>query len=173
MQPLFYFNDDVKALPQRRKTGTNNKPRDASNAHGATAAESVRNLVTKSKKFSRKINYSAYDTLFGGPTTTDIGQDKDADGDDALYHMEDKSDDETMVVIEESGGGVGARKAARSHTRRTHTSRDEDGSGARDEDTTMDASTKAYSDDDPDADGEKDDDTWGAADDLDPYEQEV
>ena len=165
--------DYLKPLLQRRKTGTNNKPRDTSNAHGATAAESVRNFVTKSKKFSRKINYSAYDTLFGGTTTTDTGQDKDADEDEGLYHMDDKSDGEAMVVIEESGGGVGARKTPRkSLTRQTHTSRQED-NGDRTEDMAMNASAKAYSDDDQDADGEKDDDTWGAADDIDPYEQEV
>ncbi|KAF8502973.1 hypothetical protein JB92DRAFT_2833534 [Gautieria morchelliformis] len=160
---------------KRRKTGTNNnnKPRDVSNAHGATAAESVRNFVTKNKKFSRKINYSAYDTLFGGTTTTDTGNDKDADDDDGLYHLDDKSDGETMVVIEESGGGVGARKPARkSQTGRNQTSRDED-DGDMNGETTMDANAKAYSDDDQDADGEKDDDTWGAADDVDPYEQEV
>jgi transcription factor IIIB 90 kDa subunit len=145
-----------------------------SNAHGATAAESVRNFVTKNKKFSRKINYSAYDTLFGGTTITDTGNDKDADDDDGLYHLDDKSDGEAMVVIEESGGGVGARKPARKpQTRRTQTNRDEDGDGDKDGDTTMDASAKAYSDDDQDADGEKDDDTWGAAEDVDLYEQEV
>jgi transcription factor IIIB subunit 2 len=152
---------------QRRKAGSGNKPRDASNAHGATAAESVRNFVTKNKKFSRKINYSAYDSLFGGATASDTGQDKDDDDDDGLYGMEDKSDGEGMVVVEEEGGGVGARKTVtrRSAPRRSH--------GDGDGDTTMDASTRADSEEDPDAEGEKDDDAWGAADDVDAYEQEV
>lgn len=168
---------------QRRKTGTSNKPRDASNAHGATAAESVRNFVTKNKKFSRKINYSAYDTLFGGTTTmVDTGQHKDPDESDGLYHMDDdgdgKSDGEPTVIIEESGGGgVGAQKPPRkSQTRKTvHASHKEVGGrdGDGDGDTTMDVTVRMYSDDDQDAEGEKDDDTWGAADDVDPYEQEV
>ncbi|KAF8526611.1 BRF1-domain-containing protein [Hysterangium stoloniferum] len=142
---------------KRRKTGQGNKPRDASSASGSTTAESVRNLVTKNKKFSRKINYSAYDSLFGG--TTDTGQDKDAD-DDGLYHMEDKSDGEAMVLVEEEGGGVGMgpRKAG---LRKTAPSRADVGTA------------KLYSDDEQDAEGEKDDDTWGAVDDTDPYEQEV
>ena len=157
-------------IRQRRKTGTSNKPRDASNAHGATAVESVRNFVTKNKKFSRKINYSAYDSLFGGNTTVDTG--KDAEDSEELYHMDDKSDGEPTIVIEESGGGVGARKPARKpQLRKPDAGRDDDGD--RDGDTIMDVSAKAYSDDDRDAEGEKDDDAWGAADDIDPYEQEV
>ncbi|KAF8583525.1 BRF1-domain-containing protein [Ramaria rubella] len=161
---------------KRRKTGSTNKPRDSSNAHGATAAESVRNFVTKNKKFSRKINYSAYDSLFGGSTTTDIDSRQDKTGDNdygGLYHIDDKSDGENMVVIEEEGGGaVGARKAGNrkptSRSRKGHSGGDVDGDG----DMAMDASAK-YSDDDQDADGEKDEDTWGAGDDVDLYEQEV
>ena len=151
---------------QRRKAGSSNKPRDASNAHGATAAESVRNFVTKNKKFSRKINYSAYDTLFGGTAATDTGQAKGYDdGEDGLYTMDDKSDGEGMVVVEEEGGGVGALKTPvrRSASRRAH--------GDVDGDMMMDASAKADSDED--AEGEKDDDAWGVTDDVDAYEQEV
>ncbi|KIJ52660.1 hypothetical protein M422DRAFT_43485 [Sphaerobolus stellatus SS14] len=145
---------------KRRKTAGNNKPRDASNAHGATAAESVRNFVSKSKKFSRKINYSAYDSLFGKSDAIDGGEDKDAD-EDGLYHFDDKGDEE-MVVIEEEGGGVGARKSS---VARKVVGNDR-GTGVDPE------ASRAYSDDD--AEGEKDDDTWGiGADDGDFYEQEI
>lgn len=145
-------------LPQRRKNKGNNMPRDASNAHGNTPAESLRNFVTKNKRFSRKINYSAYDSLFGtssGPI--DTGQGKDLD-DEGLYHMDDKSDGEPLVVIEEEGGGVGIRKTASRTGRRPQAELD---------------TTLTYGDNDQDAEGEKDDETWGAADDADIYEQEI
>ncbi|EDR03383.1 uncharacterized protein LACBIDRAFT_143618, partial [Laccaria bicolor S238N-H82] len=42
----------------------NNKPRDASTAAGGTTAESVRNLLKKNPKYSKRINYDALKDLF-------------------------------------------------------------------------------------------------------------
>ncbi|KAF9499504.1 hypothetical protein BDN71DRAFT_119159 [Pleurotus eryngii] len=98
---------------KRRKT---NKPRDASTAHGATAAESVRNLIKKNPKYSRRINYDALKDLFGdaggpGPSLGDDGKD---DG-EMLYQMgDDKSEDGgegAVMVIEEAGSVAAARPA--------------------------------------------------------------
>ncbi|KAJ2924283.1 hypothetical protein H1R20_g12815, partial [Candolleomyces eurysporus] len=47
---------------KRRKTTT--KPRDASTAAGGSAAESVRNLIKKNPKYSKRINYEALKDLF-------------------------------------------------------------------------------------------------------------
>lgn len=97
---------------QRRKTG--NKPRDASTAAGDTAAESVRNLIKKNPKYSKRINYDALKDLFvdsGNLPSTHInmvigGEDK---GDEDMFIMDaEKSDGEdlrmpTMIVEEEPG----------------------------------------------------------------------
>ncbi|KAF7430671.1 transcription factor TFIIIB subunit brf1 [Pleurotus ostreatus] len=97
---------------KRRKT---NKPRDASTAHGATAAESVRNLIKKNPRYSRRINYDALKDLFGdaGGPGLPLGDDKD-DGEE-LYQMgDDKSEDggeRPVMVIEEAGSVAAARPA--------------------------------------------------------------
>ncbi len=95
---------------QRRKT--NNKPRDASTPSGSTAAESVRNLIKKNPKYSKRINYNALKELFtddGSSFQMPTGDD-DKDDDPALYTMDDKSDGEAMFIVEEGGGGVGQAK---------------------------------------------------------------
>jgi transcription factor IIIB subunit 2 len=86
-------------LYQRRKTS--NKPRDASTPSGSTAAESVRNLIKKNPKYSKRINYDALKGLF-----VDMGDDKDKDD---LYTIDPQGDGggEGMEVIEEEGGAVG------------------------------------------------------------------
>lgn len=95
---------------QRRKTG--NKPRDATTPHGTSAAESVRNLIKKNPKYSKRINYDALKDLFvdggGLPSFTANMSTGNDDKDDAdLYTMgDDKSDGEGMVIIEEEGGTV-------------------------------------------------------------------
>lgn len=96
--------------------------------HGATAAESVRNLIKKNPKYSKRINYDALKDLF---TDADTGSpvpmikmsntptpapmmDENGDVDDggetdqgSVYPM---SDAEGMsVVVEEGGGGVGEK----------------------------------------------------------------
>ncbi|GJJ14676.1 hypothetical protein Clacol_008942 [Clathrus columnatus] len=164
-------NGEVSApKPRKRRKTTNNKPRDASTAHGVTAAESVRNLVTKSKKFSRKINYSAYDSLFG----TNMGfasQKSDTIDDTGLYRMtpdqDEKENEEPMVVVEEEGGGVGIG------TKRT--SRKDFNRDAPHKEKQAPIVSRTYSDEEPDVeeDGEKNDDTWGVDDYAEPFEQEV
>ena len=91
------------------------KPRDASTPSGNTAGESVRNLIKKNPKYSKRINYDALKDLFDGAGTAtegtsilDPGREINLDEkEDSLYHLDDKSDGEGMVVIEEAGGGVG------------------------------------------------------------------
>jgi len=85
---------------QRRKTS--NKPRDASTPSGSTAAESVRNLIKKNPKYSKRINYDALKDLF-----VDAGDEKDNDG---LYTIDQRNGDadaDGMEIIEEEGGAVG------------------------------------------------------------------
>ena len=85
---------------QRRKTS--NKPRDASTPSGSTAAESVRNLIKKNPKYSKRINYDALKDLF-----VDADDEKDNDG---LYTIDQRNGDmdaNGMDVIEEEGGAVG------------------------------------------------------------------
>jgi len=96
----------------RKKRRTSNKPRDTSTPSGSTAAESVRNLIKKNPKYSKRINYDALKDLFVDSNTPPsfsqslkaISDDKDEDD---LYTMEmdDKSDDEGAppVIIEEAG----------------------------------------------------------------------
>ncbi|KAK7036690.1 transcription factor TFIIIB subunit brf1 [Paramarasmius palmivorus] len=85
----------------RKKRKTNNKPRDMTTPHGATTAESVRNLIKKNPKYSKRINYDALKDLF----VTD-----NKDDDTELYTMDDKDDkddgDGMLVVIEEDDAGA-------------------------------------------------------------------
>ncbi|KII84965.1 hypothetical protein PLICRDRAFT_45822 [Plicaturopsis crispa FD-325 SS-3] len=86
---------------KRRKTST--KPRDMSTPTGSTAAESVRHLIKKNPKYSRRINYDALKDLFDPQPATDDKDDED------LIAMDDKSDGEG-VIIEEGGGGTKSRR---------------------------------------------------------------
>ncbi len=102
---------------QRRKT--NNQPRDASTPHGSTVAESVRNLIKKNPKYSKKINYNALKDLFTDEGSSfqmpDLSDDKDDDG--HLYTMDDKDDEAGMLIVEEEGGGgVGQVRATKSRS---------------------------------------------------------
>lgn len=94
---------------QRRKSVT--KPRDESTASGRTAAESVRNLLKKNTKYSKRINYDALKDLFVDGGNPDINLDEKGD----LYSMDDKTED--GVIVEEEGGGVGSQKSSRSVSR--------------------------------------------------------
>jgi len=98
---------------QRRKTF--NKPRDATTAHGSTAAESVKNLLKKNPKYSKRINYDALKDLFvegGGPpslaATMGVSDEKD---DAELYTFGDDKSEEgaPMVIIEDAGNVVPER----------------------------------------------------------------
>ncbi len=123
-----FFFDHLNFIPssrintytifQRRKT--NNKPRDSSTATGDTAAESVRNLIKKNPKYSKRINYDALKDLFvesgGLPSVAANMTTGDDDKDEAeLYTMDDdKSDGEAMlsVIVEEEAGTVALKPAS-------------------------------------------------------------
>lgn len=99
-------------LIQRRKT---NKPRDATTAHGSTAAESVQNLIKKNPKYSKRINYDALKDLFvegGGPPSLAATMGVNDEKDDAeLYTFgDDKSEEEAVVIIEDAGTVTAAPK---------------------------------------------------------------
>jgi transcription factor IIIB 90 kDa subunit len=85
-------------LFQRRKA--NNKPRDATDPTGSTAAESVRTLLKKNPKYSKRINYDALKGLFEDGAA-EVEEDKD---DGVIYGLSDadKSDGDTMVVDEDA-----------------------------------------------------------------------
>ncbi|KAL1729018.1 cyclin-like protein, partial [Schizophyllum commune] len=84
-----------------------NKPRDASNATGATAAEAARHLVKKTAKFSKRINYEAFDSLFLPYEESKPLDEKDHG---ELYQFDDKIDDQAQVVVipDEPGGKLPA-----------------------------------------------------------------
>lgn len=109
--PLLFSVSTKLIFLQRRKTGTT-KPRDASTAHGATAAESVRTMLKKNPKYSKRINYDALKDLFvesGGPPSLAAAMGLNEDKDDAdLYQMGDDKSDSEMVIIEEAAGTVAA-----------------------------------------------------------------
>lgn len=85
---------------KRRKPAM--KPRDASTPHGSTAAESVRTLLKQNARYSKRINYDALKDLF-----TD-----EKDG-DLLYTLDEKDEDQNVVVVEEGGGRVGGHAPPR------------------------------------------------------------
>lgn len=107
---------------QRRKMNT--KPRDATTPHGNTAAESVRNLLKKNPKYSKRINYDALKDLFvesGGSSSVAakmrLGAIKD---DDDLYTFDDEKDEDRlgMVIIEEEPGSVAVTPASSTQPRK-------------------------------------------------------
>ncbi|KAG6371687.1 BRF1-domain-containing protein [Boletus reticuloceps] len=87
---------------KRRKSIT--KPRDESTPSGRTAAESVRNLLKKNAKYSKRINYDALKDLFVDGDNPNINLDEKGE----LYSMDDKTED--GVIVEEGGGGVGSQQ---------------------------------------------------------------
>ncbi|KAG6866141.1 hypothetical protein C0991_008094 [Blastosporella zonata] len=109
----------------RKRRKTNNKPRDATTPHGNTAAESVRNLLKKNPKYSKRINYDALKDLFveggGSPLVAahmGLGEEKD---DAELYTFGDDKDDDGamgMVIIEEEAGSVAVTPAPTAPTRK-------------------------------------------------------
>ncbi|KAJ8462709.1 hypothetical protein ONZ51_g10731 [Trametes cubensis] len=102
----------------RRKT--NNKPRDASTPHGSTAAESVRNLIKKNPKYSKRINYNALKDLFTNDASSSFQMPSEEDGkdDEGLYTFDDKDDGEGMLIVEEEGGGgVGQARPPKAKSR--------------------------------------------------------
>jgi len=120
-------NAGEKKSRKRRKT---NRNRDGTLPHGATAAESVRNLIKKNPKYSKRINYDALKDLFTdadtgspvplikmsstptpGPLMDDEHEEVDDGGETDHGSVYPMSDAEGMsVVVEEGGGGVGEKK---------------------------------------------------------------
>ncbi|KAJ7208057.1 BRF1-domain-containing protein [Mycena pura] len=97
-------NSEPVSKPKKRRKTEPTAPRDTSNPTGSSAAESVKNLISKSHKYSKRINYDALrHLLVEGPSL-------DEKDDDQLYTMDDKSDTEgmAMVVVEEAPGTVGS-----------------------------------------------------------------
>lgn len=93
---------ETKKTRKRRKS--NNKPRDASTPSGNTAAESVKNLLKKSSKYSKRINYDALKGLFSEDGTSKT--------EDKLYTFDDDKEDEEAgdaddYVTEGGTAGVG------------------------------------------------------------------
>lgn len=124
----------------------------------------MRNLIKKNAHYSKRINYDALKDLFtvDGPVelpTTPGPDDKD---DDPLYVMEDKSDGESMLVVEEPGGGGVGMAPARSRST-SNTPRQPPGDAI------------AEPDEDEDAPGEDDveEEKGDNYNDWDVYEQEV
>ena len=160
-------------LPEQRRK-TNNKPRDASTPHGSTAAESVRNLIKKNPKYSKRINYNALKDLFtddGASFHMPTGDDNKDDDETQLYTIDDKSDGEGMLIVEESGGGgVGQPRPAKSRSTSLVPSLGGSAPGT----ASAAGVGTGDGDDEEDAEGEEDvedkDDTYGE---WDAYEQEV
>ncbi|KAI6153338.1 BRF1-domain-containing protein [Pisolithus tinctorius] len=89
----------------RKRRKTTMKPRDESTPSGSTAAESVRNLIKKNPKYSKRINYDALKDLFIDGSSSNPALNKNDD----LYSIDDKTDD-GAVVVEEGDDGVGIQK---------------------------------------------------------------
>jgi len=107
-------------IVQRRR-----KPRDTATPSGSTVAESVRNLIKKNPKYSKRINYDALKDLFVDNVTAPplsqslntITEDKDEEN---LIIMDDKSDeDETtpLVIIQEDVGAVASSSMPKANMR--------------------------------------------------------
>ena len=114
VRPPRYFNHTRKRFSsllhdfQRRKTST--KPRDTSTPHGTTAAESVRNLLKKNPKYSKKINYAVLDQFFKPEKSSTPDDEDEQAGEEGmeeglLYQMDGmgKDDGEGEEVVEEGG----------------------------------------------------------------------
>ncbi|TRM66996.1 cyclin-like protein [Schizophyllum amplum] len=95
LEALAAKGDETEKPSKSRKKRKGNKPRDASNATGATAAESARHLVKKTAKFSKRINYEAFDNLF----LPYEGKPLDEKDDGELYTFDDKTDDQANLVV--------------------------------------------------------------------------
>ncbi|KAF5318909.1 hypothetical protein D9611_013659 [Ephemerocybe angulata] len=109
---------EAKAKSRKRRK-TTNKPRDASTAAGGSAAESVRNLIKKNPKYSKRINYDALKDLFvdgqnAPPSFSQMMRNMGGDGkdDDGLYVLPDDERGQSMapgldVDGKEDGDGEG------------------------------------------------------------------
>ncbi|PPQ97695.1 hypothetical protein CVT26_001878 [Gymnopilus dilepis] len=106
-------DSSTTAAKSKKRRKTNHKPRDASSAAGETAADSVRNLIKKNPKYSKRINYDALKNLFiesgGSPSIAAKMTTGDDDKDEAeLYTFDDDKTDQDgpTVIVEEEPGTV-------------------------------------------------------------------
>ena len=137
----------------------------------------MRNLIKKNPKYSKRINYNALKELFTdeGPSFHLPGADDDKDDDGGLYTMDDKSDGEGMLIVEEGGGGVGQARQIKSKSRSASLVPGAPGSAIPAPGKGLadihegDEEEDAEGEEDVEEDGEKDD-TYGE---WDAYEQEV
>jgi transcription factor IIIB 90 kDa subunit len=142
---------------------TNNKPRDASTPHGSTVGESVRNLIKKNPRYSKRINYDALRDLFDGAgPSADEEEQKMTIDDVEMYTMDPEMEgDVSGVVVEEGGGAIGmtptAATVAAAKSTTSEAIVDEDGEGEIDDEMYAD-----FANGDEDVEGD-----WDA------YEQEV
>ncbi|KAJ6510388.1 BRF1-domain-containing protein [Mycena sanguinolenta] len=143
---------------KRRKKDESNAPRDTANPAGSTAAESVKNLLTKSHKYSKRINYDALrHLLVEGPGLDDKS-------DEQLYTLDDKSDGEGMgmLVIEEGPGTVVSAPAPKPKPKKAGLAAQAAAAG------NVEPEPDADEDMDPEEGSDKEDVGWEEA-----YEQEV
>lgn len=80
------------------------KPRDTSTPHGTTAAESVRNLLKKNPKYSKKINYAVLDQFFkpekSSTPENEGGEGEEGVGEEVYLHRIERDDGEAEEVVE-------------------------------------------------------------------------
>ncbi|KZT25749.1 cyclin-like protein [Neolentinus lepideus HHB14362 ss-1] len=119
-----------KKAKSKKRRKADNKPRDASTPSGSTVAESVRNLIKKSSKYSKRINYDALKDIFD---STAAAEAHSFDDKDDMYTLDDKSDGESMMVVEEEGGGVGTPNAQQAPVPMGEDVGDEDAEGEDDD----------------------------------------
>ena len=81
----------------------------------------MRNLIKKNARYSKRINYDALKDLFtdDGPVKLPMTPGPDDKDDNPLYTMDDRSDGESMLVVEETGGGGVGMAPARVRSRST------------------------------------------------------
>lgn len=100
---------------QNRKSAA--KPRDSSTAHGSTTAESVKNLIKKNPKYSKRINYDALKDLFVDGDMSAFGPPVDLEAkEDTMFTMDDKFDGEVLIIEEEPGTVASAPPPAKEST---------------------------------------------------------
>ncbi|KAF7313222.1 BRF1-domain-containing protein [Mycena kentingensis (nom. inval.)] len=145
-------NEEPKVKSKKRRKTTPMAPRDTSNPTGRTAAESVKNLLSKSSKYSKRINYDALANLLNVDEPL-VNLDEKAD---QLYTFDDKdkSDAEGMVLVEESGGSVGTAPPPKTKRKKSQAAEL--------------AERAAEPDEDPEEGSDKEEESWEDA-----YEQEV
>lgn len=103
-------NPEGKEIKNRKRRKASAKPRDTTTPHGNTAAESVRNLLRKNPRYSKKINYAVLDQFFKPGKSSTPGDDDERDGGEEegeteLYQIDgmEKDDGEGEEVVEEGG----------------------------------------------------------------------